>query len=752
MSSDEQNEKKPGSAAATPKGSAKISGGQRVRVGDKQSVKPHLEEGAARIDPLLSCLVYLTAHYGRAKSAEAIKAGLAYDERGMGPKLFCEAAQKLGFKTQTLKRKDIGAIPAPVLPAILILQGGQACVLLKRHGDTGKATIYMPETDVTRDVNLSDLKTDYEGYAIYVHPQAEFLDPEAPHVCDMDRHWFWGVVNDNKGLYGRVLVAAILVNLFGLTSPLFIMNVYDRVIPNSAIETGWVLGIGALTVFSFDFIMRTLRGYFVDLAGRRIDVVAAQRIYDQVLNMKLAHKPASSGVFANMLRDFDSVRDFMTSASLTVLVDLPFTLLYIFAIYMLGGGLAILLFFLILFVVGAGMVLQWPLRNMVMKSIHSAEAKHGILIETIGGLETIKAIGADGRMRVRYGAHVGEAASSAQKSRFLSAMGVNIATFLQQSASIIMVLLGMYLVKDAVLSMGALIACVILTGRAIQPIGQVANLMSRYHAARGALKTLNEVMAKPVERSPQKQFLHRPVLHGGIAFDKVSFAYPGTDRAVLQDVSFRINPGERVGFIGRIGAGKSTIARLVLGLYEPVQGAIYADDTDYRQIDPADLRRNIAYIAQDVTLFRGTILENITIGRAQVSEADILAASKAAGVHDFVSRHPMGYDAPVGERGEGLSGGQRQAVALARAMLLRPNIMVCDEPTNAMDVQAEEAFTHHVREQIKDKTFLLITHRQNLLGLVDRLILMDQGRVLLDGPRDEVIAKLKAGNVQTGKS
>lgn len=721
----------------------------------EKSKKPDPEQVAgakarpAAVDPLLECLVYLTEHYGRAKSAEAIKAGLAYDEKGMGPALFCEAADHLGLKTRILERKDLGKISQPVLPAVIILKKEQSCVLLAVNGR--KAKIFLPETGTIKEIAYGDLEKAYAGYVIYVHPRAEFTDPQAPELDDVSRHWFWGVVRQNAGLYGRVLLAAVLVNLFAVVAPLFIMNVYDRVIPNNALETGWVLAIGALTAYMFDLIMRTLRGYFIDLAGRRIDVTVTRRIYDQLLNMKLAGRPPSSGAFANMLREFDSVRDFMTSATITGLVDLPFSLFFLLIIYLIGGPIAFMLFFLILFVIGVGMLLQWPLKLLVRKSMHASEAKHGLLVETINGLETIKAVSADGRMRARYGVHVGESAATAQKARFVSSFGVNVATFLQMSASIIIVLMGMYLVSNAELTMGGLIACVILGGRAIAPIGQVANLLARYHQARSALATLNNIMAQPVERPAEKQFLHRPLLKGKISFENVGFTYPGTQQKVLDDVSFTIQPGENVGLIGRIGSGKSTISRLILGLYDPDEGAMYADDTDYRQIDPADLRRNIAYIAQDIVLFRGTVRENIAISKPQATEQEILEAAKLSGVHDFVSRHPMGYDAPVGERGEGLSGGQRQAIALARAMLLKPNIMVCDEPTNAMDVQAENAFTRHIREQIKDKTFILITHRQHLLTLVDRLILVDQGRIIMDGPRDKVIEALAKGRVEVPK-
>jgi ATP-binding cassette subfamily C protein LapB len=700
-------------------------------------------------DPLLDCLVFLTGHYGRAKSAEALTAGLAYDAKGMGPNLFCEAAERLGLNTKITKRDSLDKIPSSVLPVVLILNGDHACVLLAVSGK--KAKIYSTESKAARETTLDALAKDYAGYAIFVHPRAEFTNPETVHLQDTDRHWFWSLVYANRGIYGMALIAAVFINLFGLVSPLFIMNVYDRVIPNNAVETGWALGIGALVAFVFDLIMRTLRAYLIDLSGRRIDVMAARRLYDQLMNMRLSSRPRSSGAFANMLKDFDSVREFFTSATVTGLVDLPFTLIFLFVIYKLAGSIAVLLLGLILAVIFIGYILQFPLKAYVRKATASAEAKHGLLVETIHGLETIKAVSADGRFRARYGDVVGENAAYGQGSRFVSTLGVNIASFLQQAASIFIVLAGMYMVQDADLTMGGLIACVMLGGRAIQPIGQIANLMTRYHQAGNALKTLNKIMASPVERPAHKQFLHRPDLKGKLAFENVSFSYPGVDRKVLDGVSFKINAGEKVGIIGRIGSGKSTIARMMLGLYLPDSGAILADDTDYQQIDPADLRRNIAYIAQDVVLFGGTVRDNICASLPHASEEAILEAAKNSGVHDFISRHPMGYDAPVGEHGEGLSGGQRQAIALARAMLLEPNVMVCDEPTNAMDTQAEEAFQRYIHGHIKNRTLVLITHKTPMLSLVDRLILLEQGKVVMDGPRDKIIASLQSGRIEVKK-
>lgn len=697
-------------------------------------------------DYLLDCLVFLTKRFGRAKSADAIRAGLAYDDKGMGPELFCEASKRLGFKTKITRRKTIDKIPVPVLPAVLILKDNKACVLDRIDKSKNSAWIYSPKDAQILKINLDKLENKYAGYAILFHPEETRISDSGKKISDTS--WFWETMLENKGIYGQVVLAAVLVNLFALASPLFIMTVYDRVIPNEAIETGWVLAIGAFTVYLFDFTVRTIRGYYIDMAGRKIDIISARRIFDQVMDMKLAARPASSGVFANMLRDFDTVRDFLTSASLTAFVDLPFSIFFLFVIWLLGGPIAFVLAALIIIVLVSGLIIQIPLRQKVRKSVRSAEAKHGLLVEAIHGLETIKAIRADGRMRARYGEMAGENAMWGQKSRFLSSVGVNIAALLQQSATIFVVLVGMYLVKDASISMGGLIASVILGGRAIAPIGQVANLMARYHQASSAYKTIEEVMSKPVERPVGKQFLHRPDLKGKISFNKVCFSYPSSGRRILEDISFSVNAGEKVGIIGRVGSGKSTLARLVLGLYEPEEGTILIDDTDHRQIDPADLRRSIGYIAQDVVLFSGSVRDNITIGKPHATEEEILAASMKAGVHEFIQLHPMGYDASVGERGEGLSGGQRQAVALARAMLCNPVMLVCDEPTNSMDIQAEESFRSHISRQPKENTLILITHRQQLLSLVDRVIIIDQGKVVMDGKRDDVMNALASGGVK----
>lgn len=710
------------------------------------------EMNVASDDPLLGCLVYITKAKGDPKSPQTLVAGLAYDGKHIGPNLFCEAAARAGFKAEIFDKSGIEEISEGLMPCVIFMgEEPSPYVLIKRDEQAKQANIFDPISGQVSAVSMHDLVLGFAGYVIYVRERAAFANDGAKeHTSEpdnIDGKWFWSIVQQSRSIYSTAILASVFINLFALVSPLFIMNVYDRVIPNNATETGWALGIGALVAFSFDFIFRTVRGYLIDFAGRKSDFLAARRIYDHVLNMKLEHRPPSSGAFANILRDFDSVREFFTSATITALVDVPFSILFLFFVYQLGGNIAFILLALIIITCVISFIIQFSLKSCAKKAQRLGQSRHGVLVETIGALETIKAGLADGKLRKKYSAIISEDARYAQKSRFLSALAVNSSVFFQQSASVLLVLAGMYLVQSGDLTTGGLIASVILGGRAIAPIGQIANLITRYHQAGTALKALNSVMEAPVERPSTKRFLHRPKLSGKLAFDRVSFAYPATQVAVLDEVSFSIKEGERVGIIGRVGSGKSTIARLILKLYEPASGIILADDTDYRQIDPADLRKNMAYISQETQLFQGSVRDNITVFKPNASEEEVLACAKEAGVDSFVSRHPMGYDLPVGEMGAQLSGGQRQAIALARAMITKPKILICDEPTSAMDTQSEAAFLTHIKQHTQGRTFILITHKHSLLTTVDRLILLHNGKVVMDGIRNDVLEALQSGQI-----
>jgi ATP-binding cassette subfamily C protein LapB len=697
-------------------------------------------------DPLLTCLVVLSQLLERPASADVLKAGLPLEDGCLTPDLAIRAAARAGLSARLVHRA-LAQISDLTLPCILLLKGRGACVLVELL-ESAQARVLVPETGRGAiEVPLAELALRYTGYALFARPEVRF-DRRAEQVESADvGSWFWGTLVQAWPIYAEVLAAAFLINSFALASPLFIMNVYDRVVPNNALETLWVLAAGVVTVFLFDFILRNLRGYFVDAAGKIADVKLASRIFEQVLGLRMAARPASAGAFANNLREFESLRDFFTSASLVTLVDLPFVLFFILIVWWLGGPIAIVPAIAVPCVISVGLCLQTPLNRLVRRTFKEAAQKHGVLVESISGLETIKSIGAEGRMQRNWEQFVGATARSATRARFLSSFAVNFSTLAQNLVTVGIVTFGVYRIGEGLLTVGALVACTIITGRGMAPLAQVAGILTRYHQARAAYDALSQVMALPVERPPRVRFLHRPELRGEIAFKNVTFSYPGQKFPALDGVSFVIKPGERVGLIGRIGSGKTTVEKLVVGLYEPDQGAVLIDGTDLRQIDPADLRRNVGCVLQDVFLFHGSVRDNITLGAPFADDPGVLRAARIAGVEDFVARHPQGFDLNVGERGESLSGGQRQAVAIARALLLDPPVLVLDEPTSAMDNGAESRFKQRLGEVLAGRSLLLVTHRASVLSLVERLIVLDAGRVVADGPRDEVLKALAAGRI-----
>jgi len=702
-------------------------------------------------DPLLDCLVVLTKHHDRPLSAEALRAGLPLENARFTPNLFVRAAERAGLSARVLKR-PLAKIQNLVLPAVLLLKNRQACLLFNVDESTSKALILEPESGVGEVVvDLAELASRYLGHAIFVRAEHQF-DSRSPELFQLSsRHWFWGTLFSSWRIYRDVLVASFLISLFALASPLFIMNVYDRVVPNNAVETLWVLATGVAVVYLFDLMMRALRGYFIDIAGKKADITLSAMIFERVMGLKMAARPVSVGAFASNLREFDSIRDFITSATITTFVDLPFALLFLAVIYFIGGPIVLIPAVGMPLIMLYGLIIQSPLRTAVEKTYRMSTQRNATLVETLTGLETVKSLGAEGPQQRKWEQAVGYIAHWAVRSRLLSASVVNLAVLLQQMSTVGTVVFGVYLIGEGQMSMGGLIACVILTGRAMAPTAQVANLATRFHQAKAALKSLNGIMELPQERPADRSFLHRPIFKGAIEFNNVSFSYSEQSNPVLTNVSFRIAPGEKVAIIGAIGSGKTTIEKLIMGLYDPDAGAVLLDGTDLRQIDPADVRRNIGYTAQDTMLFFGSVRDNIIMGAPFADDGAFLRAAVTGGVTDFVSRHPQGFDMLVGERGEGLSGGQRQTIAIARALLLDPPILLLDEPTNSMDNSTEERLKSRLAKNIEDKTVVMVTHRASLLELVQRLIVLDNGRVVADGPKEQVLAALAHGKLHVAR-
>jgi ATP-binding cassette subfamily C protein LapB len=529
------------------------------------------------------------------------------------------------------------------------------------------------------------------------------------------------------------------------------MNVYDRVVPNDAIETLWVLAIGVLIVYGFDLLLKYLRSYFIEVAGKKSDILLSAFIWEKVLGAKMDQRPASVGAFASQLREFETVRNFMTSSAITAFVDLPFVIIFLLVIAYVGGWLVWAPIVGLLLIVAYALYIQKPLRQAVEQTYQASAQKNATLVEALSGLETVKSMGAEGRLQRLWESSVGHLAQWGQKTRLLSTSSSTVAGAVTQVVSVAVIVTGVYLIAEKEMTMGALIAGVMLSSRALAPIGQVASLLVNFHQTKTAFQSLEEIVGRQQEREEGRQFVQRPEIKGGIQFDKVSFNYPDEQISSLDNISFSIQPGEKVAIIGRMGSGKSTLQRLILGLYQPQQGSVLVDGIDIQQIDPADLRGSIGYVPQDVTLFFGSIKDNICYGAPHTEDDEVVRAANAAGVTEFVNNHPLGFERQVGERGEALSGGQRQSVAVARALLNSPPIYLMDEPSTAMDHSAEEQLKRKLAIEIQNKTVLLVTHKTALLSLVDRVLVLDRGKLIADGPKDAVLEALRKGQLRVAQ-
>ena len=707
-----------------------------------------------RMDALLDCLVLFTKLYHKPFSAEALTAGLPVEPGAESPELFSinnakglfsRAAAKAGLKS-SLIRRPLSQISPLQLPMIVLLSNQSACILDRFNEDQTQVKIIMPaEEAIEQWVDVEDLEDEYIGFGFMIKKAFEYADDNKRTLHLEQKHWFWSTLKLSISQYKDVLYASLLINLFVLASPLFTMNVYDRVVPNNAIETLWVFAAGVSLIYIMDTFAKFTRTYLLESAAKKSDIIMSSIIFEKVLDLKMANHPASVGSFANNLKDFDNIRGFLTNATMAALIDLPFAVIFLVVIGYLGGNIVYVPIFTMTLILSYAYFIKKPLRASI-ESTHEASAKKSsILIEALSNIETLKTLGTLNQIQWKWEESTGEIAGKSLKSRLISTSIPTITQLLIQLNTVMIVVYGVYLIKDFELSMGGLIAIVILTGRTLAPMGQVAGLMTNYEDTKTSYETLNDIITQPSERPDGKKFVERPDFSGHIEFVDVTFSYPNTDIPALKNVSFVIKPGEHVAIIGRIGSGKSTIQKLILGLYEPDSGQVLIDGIDINQIDPADLRKNMSYVSQDIMLFRGTVKDNITFRATHASDGAMIRAAQVSGVSEFIKKHPKGYEMPVGERGLGLSGGQRQSIGIARAFLLNAPIMLMDEPSNAMDQITEARLLSNIQEALKTTTSLLVTQKMPLLKIVDRVIVMNDGKIVIDAPKEEAILKLQGG-------
>lgn len=696
---------------------------------------------------LLDCLLLLARAHHINVTTETLLAGLPLVGNTLSPSLFARAAKRAGLSSK-IHRRELAQLNDALFPAILLLQQNQACLVLAFDKARNQFNVVFPELgDAVVTVDADALNERYAGQVIYARPEERFDARAADITKQRQGHWFWSVLNEHRHLYRDVLLTALLINFFALISPLFVMNVYDRVVPNHATDTLWVLAIGMLIAMSADFVLRMMRAWFVDLAASRVDVTLSATIMERVLGMKLSERPASVGSFASGLQSFESIRNFISSATILALVDLPFVLLFLVVVLLISWPLIFPILIGVAVVMIYTAAVQHKMHLLSENSMQASAQRNATLVESLTSMETLKTLGAEGRMQAIWEKSTLLVSRVGVKMRLLSGSVTTSTLWVQQAVSVVMIIVGVYQIIEGNLTQGGLIAAYMLSSRIMAPIAQTSALLMQYHNAATALQSLTAIMEKPVERPAGAQWISRPRLQGAIEFKNVTFKYPQDDREVLRGVSFAIQPGERVAILGRNGSGKTTLEKMIAGLYEPTTGTVLIDGIDIRQLDPAELRRNIGYVAQDVNLFFGSLRDNIAMSATNATDEAILEAVRLSGLTEFVNLHPMGLAMPVGEHGQLLSGGQRQAVSVARALLNDPPVLLMDEPTGAMDHTSEEEFKRNIAQYAAKKTLLVITHRTSLLELVNRIIVIDGGKIVADGAKEQVVEALRQGRI-----
>jgi ATP-binding cassette subfamily C protein LapB len=717
-------------------------------------------------DPLLQALAWLTRHHGRPRSPESLRAGAPVDGL-LAPDSAIRLMREAGYNAGLL-RKGIDEINGLLLPAVLLLNGGDACVLVRRLDDPSTVAagacryeVVFPGPEAAAvPATTAELEPEYSGFMLAVSPQESGQGPraESPLLKLADKgiasHWLWGTLKRFTPYYRASMLAALLSNVLMLVSGLVTSVIYDKVIPHQAMVTLWTLAVGAGVALLFDLFARQLRSHLIDLAGRKADLIIGAKLYRQTLGVRMEHKPASAGSYAHYLAQVEMVREFFTGATLSALSDLPFLVIFIGMTFVIGGPLGWVLVLAVPIIMGLSWVIQGALRHAMRTNMQETADLHGTLVESLEGLEDLKSAGAEGRFLRRYEATTAVVADSALTARSLSSWSMNLSSTLQQAVNLIILVWGVYLIHDGVISSGALIGSVMFAGRAIAPLGSLVSLATRYQGARAAMLSLNQMMNAPVERDGSRNYVPLSTVTGKVGLHDVGFAYPpapthmgtppaeGSSPKVLRNVTMRLEAGERVAILGRIGSGKSTILRLLGGLYQPAEGMVEVDGIDLRQIDPAEFRSRVGFVSQEPRLFLGTLRDNVLMGRAHLDAGRLVEVAKLTGLDRVIAAHPMGWDLPVGEMGQLLSGGQRQLVALARALVTKPQILLMDEPTSSMDAQSEMAFLRQLRDAAGSATLVVVTHRPAVLELVQRIVVVDGGRVVMDGPRDQVLAAL----------
>lgn len=647
-----------------------------------------------------------------------------------------QASETLGLEV-TYHKKQVAPPAQESFPMLAFVEGGavEACRGIDQEG---RLVLANPQPKDVKPLTLSDVV----GWG-RVKIDARKLHEEVFGATGATGDWFWKPFTSSWWAYLQGALAAGLINILSIVAALYSMQVYNRVLPSKSTNTLMVLTIGVMLVYVVDFILKTLRAYVLDYAGKRVDTELSDAVFSQGMGVRMESRPQHVGTFISQLREHESIREFLMSTAIFVLSDLPFLVIFLIVIWIIGGQLVYVPLIVIPLVLIIAGIVQWPLARYSREHVRETNARSGLLIEAIEGAETLKTLNAEWRMKRRWKELTGMLSDTSLKVKSLTNFSTNVAASAQQVMFVCIIALGAVLVQRGELTAGALMACSILAGRALTPVSQLVGIITRIHHVRASASVLDKIMAMPVDRPLDVSFLSLESHAGKINLTGAEFSYMGSDVPALLVNQLQILPGERVAILGRTGSGKSTLLRLLSGLYMPTKGRVLMDDVDIHQIDPSKFRNTVGYMTQDVRLFAGTLKENLLLGAGVVSDDRMIEAARVTGIDRYVNVHPKGFDLPIYEGGGGMSGGQRQAVGLARLMLSDPKVYLLDEPTASMDQQTEREFIDRFGAHLaKDRTLIIVTHKPSILALAERIIILEQGRVVMDGARDEVLRRL----------
>ncbi|KAB8309361.1 type I secretion system permease/ATPase [Rahnella sp. Lac-M11] len=689
----------------------------------------------------LSAMLDIAKHYRLDYSEEHVKATVAWEMGAPADVILDEMAKKLGLGRVTRDFHPNDLDPMSV-PFILTLDNGRLGVVT--HLDaSGQCAVQFTEDQGLETTLTSEQLAERAKSITLLRPLHSIPDARVDnYIRPYKKNWFWDLALKDWRRYSDIMLASMIANVLALAGMLFSMQVYDRVVPSQSVPTLWVLFGGVMLAITFEFVMRMVRVHISDVVGKRADLRISDRVFGRALRIKNSARSKSTGSFISQIRELESVRELITSTTLSALSDLPFFLLFTVILWMIGGPLVFVVLLALPLLLIPGILIQKPLAKLANEGMRESAVRNASLVEAVESLEDIKLMRAEQRFQNQWN-HCNEvSAEISMRQRFLTSLLMTWTQEVQSIVYAVVLLVGCYLVMQGDMTTGALVGTTILASRTIAPLAQISGVLSRWQQAKVARKGLDELMQRPIDQENGQKMVHKAQIAGEYALSDAVFYYDEEAKAVNLAISrLNIKPGEKIAILGKNGAGKSTLLQVLAGMQQVQQGQVVLDNVNIKQIDPADLRRDVALHNQHARLFFGSVHENITMGRPQATDEEIHEALVISGALAFVQQKEDGLNFLIHEGGVGLSGGQRQALLLARNIITQPQVLLLDEPTAWLDEISEWNLISQLSTWGKDKTLIIATHRLALLQLVDRIIVMDNGRISLDGNKEDILNK-----------